>query len=293
MKCFYHNDLDGRCAGAIVAQYTGNYNPENYFEVDYVTELPIDKVSDGELVFFVDYSFKENTMHVLDNLINRNCDVVWVDHHTSSINLQEQHKELKLIDGIRQEGISGAGLTYMYCHNKSFNEIPYYVKLVSDYDCWQYKYEPDTTYFKLGIETELYDALDQVWTKLADQDYLYRLSGGFIEKVPMSQTKIGKIIKQYIDQNNKYYREHFAYETEIEGLKCLVVNKKTNSWIFGEKYKEYPLVMVWVFNGSKYTYSIFSSNKEIDCSKIAEKYGGGGHKGAAGFSSDELLFKKV
>lgn len=293
MKCFYHNDLDGRCAGAIVAQYTGNYNPENYFEVDYVMELPIDKVSDGELVFFVDYSFKENTIHVLDNLISRNCDVVWIDHHTSSINLQEQHKELKLINGIRQEGISGAGLTYMYCHNKSFDEIPYYVKLVSDYDCWQYKYEPDTTYFKLGIETEPYDALDKVWTKLADQDYLYRLCGGFIEKVPMSQTKTGKIIKQYIDQNNKYYREHFAYETEIEGLKCLVVNKKTNSWVFGEKYNDYPIVMVWAFNGEKYTYSIFSSNPNVDCSKIAEKYGGGGHKGAAGFSSDELLFKKI
>lgn len=38
--------------------------------------------------------------------------------------------------------------------------------------------------------------------------------------------------------------------------------------------------------------AIYSSNKEIDCSKIAESFGGGGHKGAAGFSSDELLFKK-
>lgn len=293
MKCFYHNDLDGRCAGAIVAQYTGNYNPENYFEVDYVMQLPLDKVQEGEQVWFVDYSFKENSMYVLDSLINRNCDIIWIDHHTSSINLQEQYKELKLIKGIRQDGISGAGLTYMYCHNKLFNEIPYYIKLVSDYDCWQYKYEPDTTYFKLGVETEPFDALDKIWVELAEHDYLYRLSGGFIEKVPMPQTKTGKIIKQYIDQNNKYYREHFAYETEIEGLKCLVVNKKSNSWIFGEKYKEYPLVMVWVFNGSKYTYSIFSSNKDIDCSKIAEKYGGGGHKGAAGFSSDKLLFKKI
>ena len=51
--------------------------------------------------------------------------------------------------------------------------------------------------------------------------------------------------------------------------------------------------MVWVFNGTKYSYSIFSSNLNVDCSKIAEKYSGGGHKGAAGFSSDELLFKRV
>ena len=63
--------------------------------------------------------------------------------------------------------------------------------------------------------------------------------------------------------------------------------------MFGEKYSEYPLVMVWVFDGTQYVYSIFSGNLEIDCSKIAESYGGGGHKGAAGFSSKDLLFRKV
>lgn len=293
MKCFYHNDIDGRCAGAIVANFTDNYDKRDYYEVDYVMQLPLDKIQDGEQVWFVDYSFKENTMYVLDSLINRNCDIIWIDHHTSSINLQEQHKELKLIKGMRQEDISGAGLTYMYCHNKSFEDIPYYVKLVSDYDCWKYNYEPHTTYFKLGIETTKHDALDAIWVFLQTD---FNNGKEHMENALAQITNIidnGELVKQYIDQDNTYYREHFAYESEIEGYKCLVVNKKSNSWIFGDKYKEYPLVMVWVFNGSKYTYSIFSSSKDIDCSKIAEKYGGGGHKGAAGFSSDELLFKQI
>lgn len=34
-------------------------------------------------------------------------------------------------------------------------------------------------------------------------------------------------------------------------------------------------------------------DKNIDCSKIAEKFGGSGHKRTAGFVSDELLFKKI
>jgi oligoribonuclease NrnB/cAMP/cGMP phosphodiesterase (DHH superfamily) len=38
MKCFYHNDLDGRCAGSIVAKYENNYNKEDFFEVDYVMQ---------------------------------------------------------------------------------------------------------------------------------------------------------------------------------------------------------------------------------------------------------------
>jgi oligoribonuclease NrnB/cAMP/cGMP phosphodiesterase (DHH superfamily) len=281
MKCFYHNDLDGRCAGAIVAQFRNNYNKDDFFEVDYVMDLPIDKVKDGEEVWFVDYSFKDNTVHIINDLITRNCKVIWIDHHTSSINLVNANEELQTIEGIRQDGISGAGLTYMYCYNKEFNDIPYYIKLVSDYDCWQYKFEPDTTYFKIGIETTEFDALDYVWTNLS-------LGGNTLDKI----IKTGKIIKGYIDNDNTYYREHFSYESEIESHKCLVVNKKTNSWVFGDKYNDYPLVMVWVYNGEKYTYSIFSSNKDIDCSKIAEKFGGGGHKGAAGFSSAELLFKK-
>ena len=51
--------------------------------------------------------------------------------------------------------------------------------------------------------------------------------------------------------------------------------------------------MVWAFNGEKYSYTLYSNDKNVDCSKIAEKYGGGGGRGASGFSSNELLFKKV
>lgn len=284
MKCFYHNDLDGRCSGAIVAQYRNTYNKEDFYEVDYIMDLPLDKVLNGEEVWFVDYSFSDNTLDALNSLIMRNCHIVWIDHHTSSINLQEQHKELRLIDGIRKEGISGAALTYMYCYNKEFNDIPYYVKLVSDYDCWQYNLDPDTTYFKIGIETLPFNALDNVWKDIN------LISDNCVTNEIIGK---GKLIKGFIDNDNTYYREHFAYESEIAGHKCLVVNKKTNSWVFGEKYNEYPLVMVWVFNGCKFTYSIFSDNKDIDCSKIAESYGGGGHKGAAGFSSPKLLFKKA
>ena len=34
--------------------------------------------------------------------------------------------------------------------------------------------------------------------------------------------------------DNVQYLKSNGYETEIEGLKCLVVNKKSNSWVFGE-----------------------------------------------------------
>jgi oligoribonuclease NrnB/cAMP/cGMP phosphodiesterase (DHH superfamily) len=283
MKCFYHNDLDGRCAGSIVAKYENNYIKENFFEVDYVMNLPLDLVQENERVYFVDYSFKKDTIWQLEKVLEKTKDVIWIDHHTSSLNLENELPWTKEIKGIRRDKISGAKLTYMYCANVDENNVPYTIDLVSDYDCWIYNLEPDTTFFKIGIETKNYDALDSIWLDLYD----------VLNPKTFDLINIGKTIKGYIDNDNTYYREHFAYESEIEGHKCLVVNRKTNSWVFGERYNDYPLVMVWVYNGEKYTYSIFSSNKDIDCSKIAEKFGGEGHKGAAGFSSTELLFKKV
>ena len=47
MKCFYHNDHDGRCAGSIVAMYENNYNKEDFYEVDYVMNLPLDIIKEN------------------------------------------------------------------------------------------------------------------------------------------------------------------------------------------------------------------------------------------------------
>ena len=69
---------------------------------------------------------------------------------------------------------------------------------------------------------------------------------------------------------------------------------KSNSLIFGEDiYNTYPICVVFAYDGEYYEYTLYSSDKNVDCSKIAEKFGGGGHKGAAGFRSKELVLKRV
>lgn len=252
--------------------------------------LPLDDLRPDETVYLVDYSFKKDTAWQLAKILSITNDVIWIDHHTSSLNLENEMEyigtvETKSIKGIRRDKISGMALTYMYLYNYEFDDLPYYVKLISDYDCWLYKYDPDTTYFKLGIETMPFDALDNVWQQL-DLDFVKNRHNTRDEII-----ETGKTIKTYIDADNTQYRNQWAYESIIGGHKAIVINRKSNSWIFGEKYNQYPIVCVWAFNGTKFSYSIFSGDTTVDCSKIAGSYGGGGHKGAAGFSSDELLFK--
>ena len=84
MKCFYHNDMDGHCAGYLVRKCTVNDNPVDYFESDY-SGLDLSTVDIGERVYIVDYSFTESTMHELLWLINYGCDVIWIDQHASSL----------------------------------------------------------------------------------------------------------------------------------------------------------------------------------------------------------------
>ena len=292
MKCFYHNDLDGKCSAAVVARFEKNYSSIDYFEVDYRNNLPLDCVANGEKVYIVDYAISKASAWQLDCLINeKNCDIVWIDHHTTSVNLENQagFTWLSSIGGIRSEEFSGAALTYMYLYSAGIDSIPYAVKLVSDYDRWEFKHDPDTTLFKIGIDCVPHDALDGIWLDLLsdiDEDASGR------SPVLLSLLEKGQTIKDYIDIENTYHRNSYAYETMVGGVKCLAINRKSNSWIFGEKYGDYPLVMVYAFDGVLWNFTIYSADTNIDCSKIAESYGGGGHTGAAGFTLDNMPFLK-
>lgn len=46
----------------------------------------------------------------------------------------------------------------------------------------------------------------------------------------------------------------------------------------------------FVFNGHEWRYSLRST--KVDCSKVAMLYGGGGHKGAAGFNTKECVLER-
>lgn len=286
MKCYYHNDIDGKCAGSIVARKTGNYNPSDYIMYDYSTPLNFDVVEEGETVYFVDLSFSVNTVDKLKELVEtKKCNLIWCDHHQSSMEVMKNNPEYKSVKGIRRNGISGAALTYMYLYECEYEEIPTFIKLVSDFDCWLFTME-HTLEFKYALEAKDHDALDIVWNKLIRDNA--SIMKAYLNKL----FDRGKIISKYVKKEYEEYRKKYAYESRIDNYKCLVVNRSCNSLIFGDLIKEYPIVSIWAFDGEKYKYSIYSDKPEIDCSKIAEKFGGGGHKGASGFTSKELILKK-
>lgn len=287
MKCFYHNDMDGRCAGSLVAYYTDNYEQDSYYEVDYRNPLPIDKVEIGEVVYIVDYSFTDNTVGVLAELLKLNCKIVWIDHHSSSIRQCNTHDWVNSLNGIRDESRSGAYLTYQYFSKcKDDEDVPEFIKLVDDYDRWIFKYNNDTDFFKLSVDSMKNGPLSDLWKTLLFQAICFKHNSELLNSIISS----GAAIYDYIQVTNAEHLSSYGYESEILNHKCFVMNRRSNSQLFGDKINEYPIVATWVFDGSQYTYSLYSSNPDVDCSKIAEHFGGGGHKGAAGFHSNTLIF---
>lgn len=296
VKIFHHNDLDGYAAAAAVfyERYEGVYDPIiQFIELSHEStdKEKIETVEEGDIVWLVDYSFSESTLPNLKYILKKANKVYWIDHHNTSIKLVKMYPELVQIDGLVLEGISGAALTYMYINGiKPENyedEVPYFLKIISDYDCWQKKYS-QSDFFALGMKvTDMRNISSTTYSSL------------FKDKSMSKSTTVdtiverGLTIRKYLNEEYKFIREHYGYEAIIEDYKCFCVNNEGNSWVFGDLISQYPICILFSFNGESYMVSLYSDDPDVDCSKIAEKFGGGGHRGAAGFTCTALPFKKI
>ena len=306
MRIFYHNDEDGKASARVVYINLKKSGVDDallkeraFIEVNHSTDFPKEKIDGDSTVYIVDLSFTEKTYKDIIWILEYGTKVVWIDHHKSSnealkLILEEIKDKPELIENFEykiETDTKEAAVVLVYKYFAEKNNtidkdryVPSYLYFISDYDTWTHKPEI-TEYFILGINSDidgLHPLKSKVWEEFENEPELYK-----------KWTDKGKTIKNYIDNKNTEYRELYMYESVYEGITCAVINNKTNSWIFGDCYEKYPFVVVWVFNGKQYIYSLYSNNTNIDCSEIVKKLSngeGGGHKGAAGFRSDRLIF---
>ena len=293
MKCFYHNDLDGKCAASCIRLSTENSSEDDYVALDYGTPFPFDSITDSEQVWIVDYSLEPSDM---DDLLEITDDVIWIDHHKTAIEKYKGYE--KEIKGIRWAKYAGCVLTYAYIHllkngQKELDDeiirskVPYYIRLVGDRDTWRWEHRFDSAHFYFGASSFDAGPTSDLWDKLDDEEFL------------KSVMKDGELVCRYRNQNFLELREVLAFETEFEGYKAMAMNvAKTGSEAFGGPGSDagglrpgYDLLIPFYFDGEQFTVSLYS--KSIDTSVLSEKHGGGGHPGASGFQCDKLPFEKT
>ena len=119
---------------------------------------------------------------------------------------------------------------------------------------------------------------DKIWTDLFEN----RLD---IEEMIQD----GQRILGWINVRNYRLVRSMAFESEIDGYKCICANMPQGYSSFYDSIENrdsYDVMINFYMNkNQKWNLSFYSSKKNVDVSKIAAKFGGGGHRGAAGASS--------
>lgn len=283
MRIWYHNDLDGKCAGAIAylnAVVDLNIAPSavKAVEVNYDRGLSIRDVSPDEAVVIVDYSIPNKLM---EKLLTITKDVTWIDHHKTSIEKDEELRQMGItLKGVRSTEKAACELTWEFYHPNT--RIPLAVQYIGDRDTWKWRFGSATEDFCNGLQLMDMCPWSVHWTILFDND-----ESPFAKAEKESILSEGNVVSRYKRMLSQDLAKN-SFETEFEGHKVLALNfSHFGSAVFGNKASDYDAVVVFGFNGSVWTYSLYSS--KIDVSEIAKKYGGGGHVGAAGFTSREFL----
>lgn len=298
MKCFYHNDADGKCAGFWVSLLAAITEPGalyEFIEISYERPFPIDSIAPNEQIYIVDYSISPDEMR---ELLKITKDITWIDHHKTAIEKYQGFEHN--IRGIRYDGIAGCMLTYCYLHHmtergvgdiKPFDismtdDAPMFTKLIADWDVWKFEYGNDTRKFITAFNSYNFNPQSREWDRFFKSDPVFDPYAVF------DMIDEGKIMLKYRDGWAKEYLKRFGFEVDFEGLNCFAVNLgNCNSEYFKSLPEgKYDAFMPFAYNGEKWTVSMYSTNHDV--SDICKKYGGGGHAKAAGFTCVELPFRK-
>lgn len=264
MIVFYHqNCLDG--FGSAWAAWKKFKNKADYFALNYQT--PFEYLISHNQIYFFDVVPERK---VLENLIKQDNKITIIDHHLSTKNLLGLNK-FKNIDIKVNLRNSASVLVWQYFFPK--RRVPELLLYVEDMDLWKFK-KLNTREILATID--LADMNFQKWDELTKEIQNKKNREKYIQAgrriVASQDRKITTIIKE-------------AQEVKIGKYKTLMVNSSILVSEIGNALikKMPPMAIIWFEAGEEKRISL-RSNGKVDVSKIAEKYGGGGHKQAAGFT---------
>lgn len=305
MKVFYHIDNDGKCAGFWVYQMvTQDKYGKECIPINYDISFPFEKINPNEKVYIVDYSILPKEM---DKLFEITPNIVWIDHHKTAI---ERYKDYnKPIRGVRYDGVAGCMLTFCYLHFmtqadegeiKPFEKdmvkyAPLFTKLIADYDVWTFEYGDETRGFEKGFSLYPHEPTDRIWGDLFDQ-YLFTNDKSERDNLTKKIAKEGQLFIKYRKAMMKSYCKANGFEAMLENsYKVYAVNMamiSSDDFVI-DNIDDYDLLVGFSCDGHQWRYSFRSAKENIDCAKIAERYGGGGHKGAAGCTTAHFLLTRI
>jgi len=165
---------------------------------------------------------------------------------------------------------------------------PVAVRLAGEYDIWD-KRDPDADTLQYGLRCQ--DPLGLQWSDLLS------VSKGMPATL-MQLLDNGTVAECYAKHVDESTCQSRSFLLEWEGLKFLCINSaRFNSLFFASRdvpETGHDALLGFCWNGKAWMVSLYHAKHrtELDLSAIAVKYGGGGHRGACGFTCNQLPFLK-
>jgi hypothetical protein len=248
--------------------------------------------------------------------------IVWIDHHKSAIEKWDHIGDATRMVGYRIDGVAACRLCWQWFtadtgphgdprihpadrnlpqkHDYFGREVsePQLIRLAGEYDIWDHR-DPDAKALQFGLRALSGEAL----ADLVHEEFHAPATYPDPNPTPRLCDAVahGHAIKSYCDKQNDEYSAAYARTLEWEGLKfcCLNIGQRGNSDLLRGGIKpEHQACFAWRHTGDGVMVSLYhiEGHTDIDLSKIAVKYGGGGHRGACGFrvtikQLDEILSK--
>jgi oligoribonuclease NrnB/cAMP/cGMP phosphodiesterase (DHH superfamily) len=282
---FYHGNCPDGFGGAFSA-WKKLGNSAEYFPVSYGKPVPADPTD--ARVYFIDCCY---TQAVMDEIVSKAKMVTVLDHHIGTQKIVESMPEF-VFDNNR----SGATIAWGYFHpeispslSASTASVPKLLYYVEDDDLFRYK-DPDTraVVSYLAVQPFTFEYWDEVMREL--EEPVSREA--FISKI-RTFGEYFEMLADYATRNVKFvefegYTVAFATAHPFSPMTSLVGNILAN-----KKYPPFSLIVTAHPEG--YGVSI-RGDGSIDVSEIARKYGGNGHRNAAGFAvsvHDQMPWKLV
>tara|TARA_Y100000593_G_C4233670_1_gene298342 strand:- start:88 stop:918 length:831 start_codon:yes stop_codon:yes gene_type:complete len=253
----YHKGCPDGIASAFAAKHLLGGSAE-YYAAAHGDDPP--DVS-GKNVAILDFSYKRD---VIEKMIESANNLVVVDHHKSA------EAALKDLPGmIFDMSHSGAYLSWVYFHPEK--EVPKFIKHVEDRDLWKWDLDGSEA-FCISFDMLDYD--------------LEKISKCLDASVVDEMIHRGRLLLEYKNYNVARIADT-AQLRKFCDHNALVVNSSIwMSEIGSDLSRECDVVFIWSWSHKRKVHrvSLRSFYEHVDCSELAKKFGGGGHKKAAGFA---------
>lgn len=229
----------------------------------------------NKTIFFLDIICSESD---LKKLVRENKNVTVIDHHASRKDMIHFASE-----AVFDLAHSGAALSWQYFH--PHKKMPMLVRHIEDYDLWRFRLSGTK---EINSFLAIQDFTFKNWDK-ATADFENPAKRKKILEAGKLLVHADEIItKRLIDRGQK---------VRFVGKFALAINSPVLNSEIGQEIlrRGFAVGIVWKEENGDIDVSL-RSKKGIDVSKIAKKFGGGGHKNAAGFrlkATQQFPWKKV